>query len=843
MGGSKMKSRLLASAAVISLSVTGIARAQETPNQTIPAQTPAIPNQQAQAAPASPPPAAVAPPISVSAANSGQIEQINVTANKRSENIKDVPTAISVLGGTDLSEHHVQDYDDITRNAPGISFGTQGGEGLNNIEIRGVSSTTGSATVGIYLDDVSVTIKNTYDGATQPKLLDMDRIEVLRGPQGTLYGASSEGGTIRFITNQPDLDQFSASATSDLSGTKHGSVNYDEQGVVNYPIIPGMLAIRAALEYGDDSGWIDNFKSNGQLISNGDSAVLGKGPLNQSGVNDVRDGVFRLTGKLQLAPDFTITPSMFFQRSHSSDAPDFFPLTGLYEQTKEVTEFNRDTLFLPSVTVNKGLGFADLTSVSSYFWRQESRQTDGTFYNSTVYALFFLDNDFPEKQPQNDSQIGTLPSPVTFQTTYGTLAQEFRLTSRPPSETGLPIKWVAGVYYSDQWDTHRDYEPIVGLQSAVQSIYGVPITQLDSKFGPGAFGGDPAAYIPLDSPTDPHLNDIFYFSTSRSDERQYAAFGQVDFDVTPQLHGSAGLRFEYARESYTRYGGGFIDLGNISPYVQNTRYYPLTPKFSVTYDLDDTSSVYASAAKGFRLGGPTGPTPAGPNNACSPDYAALGITNPPVSYNPDKLWSYEVGSKALLANNTISLNGALYYIDWQQLQQTINLPTCGFNFTSNVGDAESYGSELELRYKPTFLRGLTLGMSGGLERAVITSTTNPQTAAVGEKVLNSPDWTFTVSADYNWEIMNNVVAFVRSDYDWVGRSHGSFTTTDPNFSDPQYGVFNASIGIDTGSLQVSLYAKNLFDDSTIIQRPKINTVIEGYTVRPLTVGVTVSKQF
>jgi iron complex outermembrane receptor protein len=818
MSGSRMKLGLLASTAVISLAVTGFARAQDASSQATTPQTPPVPSQQAQTAPATP---------------SGQIEQIIVTANKREENIREVPTSISVLSGTELGEHHVQDYDDITRAAPGVSFGAQGGEGLTNIEIRGVSSTTGSATVGLYLDDVSITVKNTYDGATQPKLLDIDRVEVLRGPQGTLYGASSEGGTIRFLTNQPDLNQYSSSVTTDLSGTKHGSVNYDEQGVVNVPVLPGVFGLRAALEYGDDSGWIDNFKSNGQIVTNGNSAVFGTGPLNQAGVNDVRDMVFRLTGKIQLAPDFTITPSVFVQRVHSSDAPDFYPLTGLYQQTKEVTEFNRDTLFLPSFTVNKGLGFADLTSVSSYFWRQESRQTDGTFYNSTVYALDFLDVDFPQNKALNDSRIGTLPSPVTFQTTYGTVAQEFRLTSRPPSETGMPIKWVVGLYYSDQWDTHRDYEPISGLLGAFESIYHTTPDLIDST----------NLAIPLNTPTNPHLNDIFYFSTSRSDERQYATFGQADFDVTPSLHGAVGLRYVYARESYTRLGGGFIDLGNISPYVQNTRYYPVTPKFSATYDLTDTSSVYATAAKGFRLGGPTGPTPQGPNNACQTDYNNLGITNPPVSYNPDKLWSYEAGSKALLANNTVSVNGAVYYIDWQNIQQTINLPICGFNFTNNVGNAASYGSEVELRYKPTFIPGLTLGVNGGVGRAVITSSTNPQTAAVGEKVLNSPDWTLTVTGDYNWPISDNVIAFIRSDYDWTGRSHGSFTRTDPNFSDPQYGVFNGSVGVDMGSLQVSLYAKNLFDDSTVIQHPKINTVIEGYTVRPLTVGLTVSKEF
>ncbi len=841
MVGTRLKPGLLASVAVISFSITHIACAEDGSSQVSPGSTqspsgqePAPPAQQAQAAP----PASA--PIPVSSVKSGQIELITVTANKRVEDIKDVPTSISVLGGTNLEEHHVTDYDDISRTAPGVSFGAQGGYGETNIEIRGISSTTGSATVGLYLDDVSITTRNTYDGATQPKLLDIDRIEVLRGPQGTLYGASSEGGTIRFITNQPDLTTFSGNATTELSGTEHGSVNYDEQGVVNVPIVPNVFAIRAAIEYGDDSGWIDNFKAGGDFVDNGSSDLLSKGPLNQSGVNDVRSEVFRLTGKYQADADLSITPSLFIQRVKSSDANDFFPAIGLYDQTKKVTEFIRDTLFLPSVTVNDNLGFADLTSVSSYFWRQSSRQTDGTFYNSTIFGTVFLDNNFPDHQAQNDSIIAQLASPVTYQTTYGTAAQEFRLSSRPQSETGLPYRWVTGLYYSDQWDTHRDSEPAPGLDAAFKSIYGVDIEQADTLPEASA-----PSFIPLDSPTNPNLyaNDLLYFTSSRTDERQYAAFGQVDYDFTSALHGAAGIRYVYSRESYTRVGGGFYDLGNQSPYTQVTRYYPVTPKFSLTYDLSDSSSVYATASKGFRLGGPTGPTPTGPNNACSQDYANNGITNPPVAYNPDKLWSYEVGEKSRILGNTLSVNTALYYIDWQGIQQTINLPICGFNFTNNVGNAQIYGAESEIVYKPPFLKGLTLGISGGGERAEIVSTTNPNTVQVGEKVLNTPDYTVTLTADYNWSVSDNIVAFIRTDYDVIGQSHGSFKTTDPNFNDPAYGVVNLSAGVDLGSWQVSLFAKNLFDDQTIIQRPQINTVIEGYTVRPLTVGLTVSTQF
>ena len=747
--------------------------------------------------------------------SSGQIETVTVTAQKRTQDLKDVPVSVSVLGGAELADHHIVDYEDISREVPGVSFVSHGGTGQDNIEIRGVSSTVGSSTVGIYIDDVPIITANGYDGAVQPKLLDIDRVEVLRGPQGTLYGASSEGGTIRFLTNQPNLDDYSTSLISDISGTAHGGFNYDQQGVQNVPIVPGIFAVRVAAEYGDNSGWISNYGLDGHL--------------NKTDVNDERNIVFRLTGKYQPSDDLTITPAIFAQRIKDSDSPNFIPALGLYNQDKLVDEPIRDTMFIPSLTIKKNLGFADLTSISSYFWRQDSRQADGTFFNSAALAQFFLDPAYPQFQHQNDTILANAPSPVKFTDTFNTETQEFRLSSRPKSENSLPISWVAGLYYSNQSWTHRDYEPIDNFSQDFQSIYGFDINQ-----------------SVLGVPGQPNIwnNNVVWFVSDRNDVRQYAAFGQVDYDILPSLPGSAGIRYVYARESFTESGGGFFDAGNAgttgTPYSQNARFYAPTPKFSLTYDITDSTTAYATIAKGFRLGGATTPND---NAACLAGFQTLGINGAPTTYGPDQLWSYEAGTKALLMNKTLSINADGYYIDWQKIQQTITIPICGGAFNSNVGDAEAYGAELEVRYKPPVAPGLTLGLNATGEHAVITSTVNASTAAVGDKVLYTPDWTATVNANYDWQISDKLGAFIRADYDWVGRSHGSFQRTDPNFNNQQYAVLNASVGIDTGSLQISLYAKNLANDQTIIQRPQINSVIEAYTVRPLTVGLTIAKQF
>jgi len=250
-----------------------------------------------------------APPLAAKPAKTG-LEEIVVTAQKRKENLQKIPISVTALSAAQLQKEHIRDYDDLSRAVPGLSFGAGGSEGLTNIEIRGVSSTSGSATVGLYLDDVSITTKNFYDGAAQPKLFDIDRIEVLRGPQGTLYGASSLGGTIRFVTPQPDMTRFFGNVSQDVSGTFHGGLNYIDTAVVNLPIIPEKLALRASIGYSRDSGWIDQYPAL--------DATSAGSPL-RNGVNHEEAFSTRLTVKWIANDDLTVTPSVFYQKDSTGD--------------------------------------------------------------------------------------------------------------------------------------------------------------------------------------------------------------------------------------------------------------------------------------------------------------------------------------------------------------------------------------------------------------------------------------------------------------------------------------------------------------------------------------------
>ncbi|HEY2661861.1 MAG TPA: TonB-dependent receptor [Caulobacteraceae bacterium] len=770
----------------------------------------------AVAAPASAAADAAAPAASDSAIAATEIV---VTAQKRSEDIKSVPISVSALSGGALQAEHVVGLEDITRVAPNVAFNTlNGAEGRDNISIRGVSSTAGQATVGMYLDDVSITVVNLYhDGSAEPRLPDLDRIEVLRGPQGTLWGASSEGGTIRFISQAPNMDRYSGEATSDVSYTEHGAANYAGSGMLNAPIIPGVFALRGSFSLTDDSGYINNY---GQTLGQ-------ETGLKKKGVNAERGQTFHLIGKFTPGDDLTITPGFFFQKVTDGENGAFYPSLGLYNQDKQVQEHSSDTLTLGSLSIRKGLGWADLTSITGLFRRQYDRQEDGTYFNSTAFALFFLDPLYPQFQPQNDSIIANLPSRVHYRTRYQQISQEFRLSSSDDEKHAL--KWVAGIYFADQNVHNIDFQQIPGINTTFQSIYGMPMEQ--SLVG-STFGGPGITLFP---------NDIDEADNRTYHEQQGAVFGQADYDFLKTWHVGLGGRFVTAKEDFVSTEIGFYQIGNINPYNQSSSFTDFTPKATLSHDLDKESTVYASVGKGFRLGGPTGPIVYGPTSVCAGDFAAIGQTSQPIKFASDSLWTYELGSKNRFLDNRVSLNFAGYYTNWTNIQQEIYLPTCGYYFTSNVGDATIYGGEAEAVANLTDSLKLTLSLAAN--HSEITRTNNPTTVAVGQQLIDVPDVTATAGAAYSATLPGDFRLNARAEYAYTGSSHGSYTVTNSNYNNPGYGVANLNVAVSHGAYELSLYAKNLFDNQAIIQHPEINTVIEGYTLRPRTVGVMAKVMF
>ena len=767
----------------------------------------------AQQAPAAGPPS--------TAANPDGLETIVVTAGKRAEDIQSVPYSISAVSGAELESRHIDNVEDIARTVPGISFGAGGNAGKDTITIRGISSQGGNATVGQYLDEVPIVTQSSFappsptSGAAEPKIFDLDRIEVLRGPQGTLYGAGSLGGTIRYITKSPNLQEDSVSASADVSYTKHANeANYETTAVVNIALVPGVFAIRAGVDVGELAGYIDQYQ---QIPLTEADVTAGNylaqpGALLNRGVNTQRTVAVRVAAEWAPTDKLLITPAVFAQRFTAGDTAVFYPTLGRYVQDKLVAEPSTDTMAVPSLTVQYDLGWADMTSVTSYFFRQNANTSDGTYFNSDF--IQYLADTSPDLGPcQCGAAFTSLPGPSYSHEQTETTSQELRFASKLPKESGIPISWVAGLFASDRKIKTSEYDYIVGIRQAFLNLYGKPPEQT--------------------SFADPFTNDFAGYNSGKEDQSQIAAFGDFTYYVQPDLKVTAGVRELRANTSFDFNTGGYFAQG-IPPHTQASNgYTATTPKVSISYDISNEATVYADASKGYRIGGYIVPIDL-TTGLCPASLAAIGISNPQLSYKPDSLWSYELGAKTDWVDNRLSVNAAAYYVDWKNVQQTFAL-SCGSLFTANFGNAVSYGGELEILAKP--VRGLLLGLEAGATHATLTSVAPDVGASAGQHLLNTPSWTATLSSEYRWSFGTQRSAFIRGDYDWIGPSHGSYNPNDAAFDYPAYSTLNARAGVDLGNVTLSVYAKNLANDQTIIQRVTIELLEDAYVPRPRTVGI------
>ena len=722
--------------------------------------------------------------------DTGQIDEIVVTAQKTSEPLSKVPISISALFGATLDQEHITDYADLARAVPNLSFSSFGGPGQSNIEIRGVSSQAGSATTGIYLDDVPINVLNIYTtGATEPRFFDLDRIEVLRGPQGTIYGASSMGGTIHFVSNQPDLTKYSGEVHASVGGTQGGGVNYESDGVANLPIGDGAAALRIGALYDHESGWIDR-APNGSVVA--------------TRINDYDTTVVRATLKLQPTDALTITPALFLQRV-SAGGQDLFGLSlPQFESPTLVPETSRDEYTVTSLTVGYDFGWSALTSVTGYFWRQDDRNIDGTVYDSQ-----YIGGSLQQQFGYGGAAISALAAPVQFDTGVNQFHQELRLASQPQGPDDR-WAWIAGLYYSRTRTSLLDNEHIPGFNTTFEATYhDTPLNVLGAAFP----------------------DDLVYDALSEFVNTQKAAFGQVTYTVLPGLKFTAGARYEQASEALWFVSAGYFGSG-AAPFASSATGSALTPKGVVSYEVAPTTMVYLSAAEGFRDGGINRPVPI---PLCSADLAGLGLTQAPNAYKSDKLWSYELGVKSRQFEDSVVLTGALYDIRWNDIQTDIILPTCTFDIKDNIGSAESKGVEGEVDAKLDEHLELTLG--GNFTSAKIVEPVTLLGVEKGDRVPGVPDYSVNASAEYSTPLEFGAEANVRVNAQWIGTSQGTIIHGDPDFERPSYFVVGASGGIRWPQWNVALFVTNLLNDDKVIQRPNVAGVEYGIRVPPRTYGI------
>lgn len=738
------------------------------------------------------------------AGSSDQLTEIVVTAEKREERLQDTPISLTAISGADLLAQGISDTADALRAIPGVSF-QSAGPAQTEYTIRGLSSAGPAvSTVGFYLDDVPMTAPSGAQNGhvvIDPDLYDLNRIEVLRGPQGTLYGSGSMGGTIKLVTNQPDLNKFDVSAKVDASDTQGGGFNRGINAMVNLPLIDGTLALRIVGTDEHTSGWIDrivtsNFPlptnpgpqcpsfygcTRGNVLASPASAIY-------HNVNDEDLKGTRATIRYQATDQFTVTASAFYQ-SVSQDGLSYFdspPGTEAHYQPFDVPEPFSDTFRLYNLTADYALPSVKITSVSSYWTRTQSQTQD---ISETVQSLFGVPSFY-----EADGGIG--PEAITEQDYTKQFSEEVRLAS-----TGdTAFQWLIGGFYSDYHYGQDQYSLAQGL---------VPL-----------FGSD----------------DLFT-GLSADHQKQTAEFGEASYKIDDHLKATVGLR----HYSYTQDGSGTaigIAFGTFTPVPQYTAASNagLNPKFTLSYDIVDDILVYGTAAKGFRPGAPNGHIPTSGADSCLPALEALGKTEAPSQYDPDTVWSFELGEKATLLDKRLTIDAAVYNERWNKVQQAVSL-SCGDGYIDNVGTASVWGGEIEINAKlsPSW----TLSQSGGYTHAVITATEPGTNVTVGEKLLNVPDYSASTSIVYSHPIADYTFE-ARASNVLVGASQAeSFYLT----TLPGYDLVRFRTGLNAARWSAFLFVDNVTNKQAFLSYthdyaeniPSLNRLA---TNQPRTVGVT-----
>lgn len=768
----------------------------------------------------------VDPEISSSSGSEEYFEdpsEILVTATRRSTALSDVPISIAAESQASLDEKGVKDIAGIGRITPGLTF-APGFNRSNNIAIRGIASNVGASTTGVYIDDTPIQIRQIgagrASGTAFPVVFDLDRVEVLRGPQGTLFGASSQGGTIRFITPEPGLSRSSMYSRAELSLTDGGDPSYEAGVAYGGPIVADTLGIRLSAYYRKQGGWADrrSFRDFGTVHKNenSDDALVIRGAVTWEPIPDVR-----------------LTPAFTYQRTTAQGSgliwDTLLPsLNGTTINGNPQKDRNRDRFILPSLKAEIDLGFASLVSNTSYFSRWTNTQTDYTTFHTEILTGTLL-----SLPPVNTYSVMS-----EFINKQKTFTQEVRLQSNGSG----PLSWVVGAFYQKAKQSAENFTPTSGVDDFTLAVYGV---NSQTAFGYPLLPITPQTRF--QQPLTAHLFDT-------SIDEQLAAFGQVDYQPAEWITLTAGLRYADTKFSFTNLQEGQL-AGGLTSGVGTQQETPLTPKFGVSIRPADGQLIYATAAKGFRMGGANAPvSPV----ACSSSLAAFGLTAAPDTYDSDSVWSYEVGTKNKLLDNRVTVSASGYYINWSNIQRQVSLQ-CGYFFIANTGSATSKGFDASIDAEP--VDGLRLSVSAAYNKAtydqdIFGGIINPATGeralllSKGDRIGVSP-WTVHLGGEYRFNIGGSSEAYFRADYDYRSSFQGAAKPPAVNF-DPLFAripaVHFASLraGADFEKWNVSVFVDNVTNRDKPLGYGHTSVVaplIVHFQQRPRTVGITASHRF
>jgi iron complex outermembrane recepter protein len=739
------------------------------------------------------------------AADDGSLDEVVVTAQRRTERLQDVPISVSVYSQAAMDAQGMRGVDDIARLTPGVTF-TRGTINNNSdssdIAIRGIDSTAGAATTGIYIDDTPIQSRHLSFGTfnAYPQLFDIDRVEVLRGPQGTLFGSGSEGGTVRFITPEPGLEQYSVYARSEAAVTDHGDPVEELGLAVGGPIVSDSLGFRASVSYRHEGGYVDRVDWQTQQVVDSDA-------------NADTTKTARLALKWAVNDAVTITPSVYYQYRHIDDTSSWWdiapgsvdPTHGQFDDPfrsgNEIASPSTDEFTLSSVKIDWNLGAVRLVSNTSYYKRDQSAVSDYTQYDRAV----FLGTPYAAQGTQ---------APTAWADDQENWTEELRLES---ADKASRVDWTAGLFYQH------------AKENTIENVY------------------DPALLTEIGSPVgDGYIYKQDPFS---SIDKQIALFGQADVKVTDQFKVTLGLRVSKADFEGQAYYSGFV-VGPPVSSVASISEHPVTPKIGFNYQFDADNLLYATVAKGYRIGG------ANPAIGQFCDLTPYGLSGVPPQYSSDSVWSYELGTKNTFDDRRLLLNASVYFIKWNNIQQNVELP-CGFQFTDNLGAAQSRGLDLQAQFKVS--EALSLGGTFGYTNASYTETVFATQVAAetpgsfsivqdGDHLAGAP-WTLALFGLVNFPVFSTD-GYVRADYQYSAKQtditspqnplNGGSAFAVPGIPSTAYTSLRA--GVKWANFDVSLFAQNLFDTrprlSSLDDGPNGTPLFQVITWRPRTVGVT-----
>jgi iron complex outermembrane recepter protein len=736
------------------------------------------------------------------------LQEIIVTATKRSERLQDVPISISAITGDDILARGFTNYADYLNSVPGVYFQDLGA-GAGTIRIRGISASEGGvpSTTATYFGETVTSVLTNHGGKPNLRLVDIDRVEVLRGPQGTLFGASALAGVVRVIPKAPNLKDFEADVGVRGFTTAHSSdPSYHAEAAVNIPLVTDKLALRVVGYQDELAGFIDNrFAgqpeidwSSGFGLPDGTLVSPAIAPLTRRDINSQDTWGARGTLKWQA------TDRLSFELMHATqdvtvDSEETtLPAAGDYEQSRGLDAFedggNGERLDINSLVVSYDWDTVSLLSASSWTEMKRFSKQDIAFLAAA-------------------SGLPPLPWGLHDRSEGEVFTQEVRLQSRGDQ----PLQWLVGAYYLDQEAKFSQFVPDFSCPACLGEVIRGQSFELDA---------------PLSK---------FYANEQKS------IFAQVSYDVSERWTVGVGAR--YLEDDITDFdiaADGFLirgtEPGPTTPEPpQSGHVAEINPSAYVRFEPSDTTTFYVQAARGFRSG-VVNPLIA---DTCLEQAEALGAKD---FTDPDTLWNYEVGAKSQVADGRVSINGALYRQKWEGVQLGVTLQ-CGFSQILNAGDATSDGAELEVVAQPTDAWRFNVAMS--VNNTEFDTVVRESGFVRGERLPDVPKVNGSAGVQYNFDLGGSAwTAFFRADYVYVGNVRAKFPT--PTEEDPfaavvitqdAFDTANARLSFHRGALGLDLFGNNLFDERGVVGLTQPQFGGNQNIIRPREIGVELRYSF